>query len=76
MSADQLVAWCNSRSSGREGYPRQAGGGWHRHPPALSGGGAGVGLTVDGLGRVEVCVRPEDAQAARCLVACDQELEE
>jgi hypothetical protein len=38
--------------------------------------GRALGLTVDGLGRVEVCVRLEDSRAARELVECDSELED
>lgn len=30
--------------------------------------GRALGLTVDGLGRVEVCVRPADEQAARAIL--------
>jgi len=30
--------------------------------------GRALGLTVDGLGRVEVCVRHEDAAAARAIL--------
>ena len=30
--------------------------------------GRALGLTVDGLGRVEVCVRPDDEQAARAIL--------
>jgi len=30
--------------------------------------GRALGLTFDGLGRVEVCVRPEDAAAARAIL--------